>query len=191
MGGVALREPAVPDLNPVEHLEQMRRVLIDSDNIFGPAQVIPTVTQQVKLNEQLRKSLRGADQRGLLRMQAMYSEFNGWLHQDLGNAEEAERWTDRALVLSHGARDHELTVYILARKAQIAGDLGDSLGAIDLGTAAEGMAPAGSRLAAVAATFAAHGYTLNGDLDGTKRAYDHAHELREGLQPDPTSPWGV
>jgi hypothetical protein len=189
-GGLALRT-AVPDLNPVEHLAQMRKVLIDSDNIFGPAQVIPTVTQQIKLIRQLRQSVRGTDQRGLLHMQAMYAEFNGWLHQDHGNREGAEYWTGRALEWSHGAMDHELTVFILARKAQIAGDMGDPLAAIDLGSAAESMAPPNSRLAAVAATFTAHGYALQGDLDGTRRAYDHAHELREAMPADPASPWGV
>jgi transcriptional regulator with XRE-family HTH domain len=182
---------AAPDMHPAAHFEQMRHVLIDSDNLFGPEQVIQTVKGQLQLIGQLRQSLRGADQRSLLEMQAKYAELASWLYQDYGDLSTAERWANRALEWSHGAMDHELTVYIMARKANIAGDMGDPLHVLDLGTAAENMAHSGSRLAAVAATFTAHGYALQGDRNGTQRAYDKAREMLGTMDADPSSPWGV
>jgi tetratricopeptide (TPR) repeat protein len=186
-----LELPAAPEVHPVEHFEQMRRVLVDSDNLFGPERVIPTVTAQIDFIRHLRKSLRGQDQQALIAMQAKYAEFAGWLFQDHGDFDQADFWTLRALEWSHGAQDHELTVYILARRSQLAGDIGDASQAIDLGAAALGMAPPGTRLAAVAATYTAHGHALDGDLSGTRRAYDEATELLHKVDHDNPSPWGV
>ena len=179
------------DVRPVEHFEQMRKVIVDSDNLFGPEQVIPTVTSQIELIRQLRHGVGGGDQSALMAMQAKFAELAGWLHQDHGDFEAAEYWTNRALEWSHGARDHDLMVFILARRAQLAGDMGDALQALDLGVAARESARPGSRLAAVAATYTAHGYALQGDLDGTRRGYDEARELVETMEVDPGSPWGV
>jgi tetratricopeptide (TPR) repeat protein len=182
----------VSDVHPVEHFERMRQVIVDSDNLFGPEQVIPTVTGQIELIRQLRQGVRsGGDQSALLAMQTKYAELAGWLYQDYGDFESAEYWTNRALEWSHGARDHDLMVFVLARRAQLAGDRGDARQALDLGVAAREMALAGSRLEAVAATHMAHGYALEGDLDGTRRGYDEARELLETMQVDPDSPWGV
>lgn len=190
----AVRVPAIssaPDVHPVEHFGRMLKVLIDSDNLFGPDQVIPTVTEQINLIQSLRQGKRGADQQALLDTQAKFAEFAGWLHQDHGDHVGAEYWTNRALEWSHGARDADLTTFILARGANLAADMADPVRSLDLASAAENMARPGSRLAAVAATFAGHGYALQGDVDGTHRAYEHARELLTTLDDDPDSPWGV
>ena len=175
------------DVHPVEHFEQMRRVIINSDNLFGPEQVIPTVTGQVELIRQLRQGVDGGDRSALMAMQAKFAELAGWLYQDHGDFEAAEYWTNRALEWSHGARDHDLMVFILARRAQLAGDMGDALQTLDLGGAAREMARSGSRLAAMAVTHTAHGYALRGDLDGARRGYDEARELVETMEVDPGS----
>jgi tetratricopeptide (TPR) repeat protein len=66
--------------------------------------------------------------------------------------------------LSHLAADHDLTVYILAGKAHLAGDMRVS-----------------------AATIAGHGYPLSGDHAAAERAYDRAHELFGTSDADPDS----
>ena len=176
-----------PDVNPVEHLERMRRLLVDSDNLFGPGQVIPMVIKYIDLIKSLRQDRRGTDQRALTRMQSRYAEFAGWLHQDYGDFVGAEHWTNRALEWSHGAHDVDLTVFTLARGAQLAGDMSDADRALDLAEAAESMARPRSRVAVVAATFAGQGHALRGDLDGTRRAYDHARELLAEVDDDTSS----
>lgn len=178
------------DASPIEHFRQMRQVLIDSDNMFGPRQVIPTVREQVNLMQRLRHGTRGADQRDLMLMQTQFAEFCSWLYQDAGDHQAAQYWTDRALEWSYIARDHELTVFILARKAQLAGDMRQGNEAVDVAEAALSMAPAGSRLAAVAATFAAHGYSLDGNRDETMRAYDQARSLLHAVEPTRPTLWG-
>jgi transcriptional regulator with XRE-family HTH domain len=179
-----------PDINPVEHLAQMRNLLIDSDKIFGPAQVLPTVTRHIDLIHTLRRGRRGADQQALLNIHASFAEFAAWLYQDLGDYANAEHWLNRALEWSHGTRDADLTSFILARGAQLAGDVGDPDRVLDLAYAAENMARPGSRLAVIAETYAGHGHALQRDARGTHQAYDHARELLAGVQDDPDSPWG-
>ncbi|MFF4952559.1 helix-turn-helix domain-containing protein [Streptomyces chattanoogensis] len=177
--------------DPIEHLKATRRVLIDNDNLFGPHRVIPAVQQQIAAIKELRVDRRGADRRQLLQLQTQYSELCGWLHQDLGDFRAAQHWMREALEASHMSGDPELTTYILARRSQLAGDMRDPVEAVDVAEAAEDMADPHSRLAAVAATFGAHGHALRNDSEMTQRAYEHARELHASMDPDPSSSWGV
>ncbi|MGH3913666.1 MAG: helix-turn-helix domain-containing protein [Pseudonocardiaceae bacterium] len=182
--------PAPGDIHPIEHFQQLRQVLRDNDRLFGPRRVIPVVREQIAVIQHLRSDWRGADQRELVRVQAQYSEFCGWLYRDAGEHQLAESWTDRALGLSHLAADHDLTVFILARKAGLAGDMGVSADAVGMGEQALRLAPPTSRLAAYAATFTGHGYALNGDQVEMERSYDRAVELLDTGDVDPHSPLG-
>jgi tetratricopeptide (TPR) repeat protein/transcriptional regulator with XRE-family HTH domain len=182
---------ALPDMDPIEHLKATHRVLIDNDNLFGPFHSIPIVERQLAAMKVLRNEAQGTDRRHLLRLQTQYAELCGWFHQDAGNLRAAQHWTREALEFSHMAGDPELTTYILARRSQLAGDMHDPIEAVDVADAAEAMAAPGSRLAAVAATFGGHGHALHGNAIASKRAYDRAHELREAMDPDPESQWGV
>ncbi|GAA4978165.1 hypothetical protein GCM10023205_52650 [Yinghuangia aomiensis] len=177
--------------NPVQHLNQLRMVLIDSDNMMGPRPVIPTVEAQLNVIYQLRQEHTGADGRALAKVHAEYAEFAGWLYQDAGELRTAQYWTDRALELSHTAGDHELAAYVMARKSQLAGDARDPLMALDMAQAASGLVRPRSRLEAVCATYAAHGFALRGDTNGCLRSLDEARTLLTRLDDDPSSPWGV
>jgi tetratricopeptide (TPR) repeat protein len=179
------------DVNPLAHFKQMRRVLIDSDNILGARRVLPTVQEQIKVMQRLRQNSRGVDHQELLGLQTQYAELAGWLSQDLGDHQAAVYWTDRALTWSHQARDPDLSTYVMARKSQLAGDMRDTMEAIDTADAARHMAQPGSRLAAVAATYSAHGHALAGDLVASERSYEDALRLLDEVQPNPGSSWGV
>lgn len=165
------------DLSPVEHLQRMRRMLRDSDNLLGPRHIIPTVHEHIRVIQQLRIGRSGADRRALLSLQVEFAEFAGWLHQDCGDFGQAQYWLDRALEWSHGGADPQMTVYVMARKSQMAGDMRDPESAIDLGDAAAAIARPGSRLHAAALTFQAHGYALAGDPLSSMRTLDQAREL--------------
>nr|WSW62438.1 helix-turn-helix domain-containing protein [Streptomyces sp. NBC_00998] len=177
--------------DPIELLQATRRVLIDNDNLFGPHRVIPTVQQQLAAIKELRADRRGTDRRKLLHLQTQYSELCGWLYQDLGDFRAAQHWMQEALAASSMADDEELTTYILARRSQLAGDMHDPIEAVDIAEAAEDRATPKSRLAAVAATYGAHGHALRQDHVMAQRAYEHARELHAVMDPDPNSPWGV
>ncbi|MGH3849633.1 MAG: hypothetical protein ACRDRT_08015, partial [Pseudonocardiaceae bacterium] len=182
--------PAVDDVHPIEHFQQLRQVLIDNDNLFGPRQVIPIVREQIGLMQQLRSSWRGADQRGLLRVQAQYSELCGWLYQDLGEHQFAESWIDRAFSLSHLAGDQDLAVFVLTCKAHLAGDMRVAADVIGAGEHALHMAPPRGRLAAIAASRTTYGYALSGDQAATERAHDRVRELLDTVDDNPDSPYG-
>ncbi|MFJ7158469.1 DNA-binding protein [Streptomyces sp. NPDC101118] len=177
--------------NPIELLQATRRVLIDNDNLFGPHRVIPAVKQQIAAIKELRADRQGTDRRQLLQLQTQYSELCGWLYQDLGDFRAAQHWMREALEASHMAGDDELTTYILARRSQLAGDMNDPIEAVDVAEAAEDRSAPRSRLAAVAATYGAHGHALRKDQEMAQRAYEHARELHATMDPDPSSPWGV
>lgn len=185
-----------PDLtasgaNPIELLKATRRVLIDNDNLFGPHRVIPAVQQQIAAIKELRGDRRGVDRRQLLQLQTQFSELCGWLYQDLGDIRAAQHWMREALESSHMSGDPELTTYILARRSQLAGDMRDPIEAVDVAEAAEDLATPRSRLAAVAATYGAHGHALRKDATAAQRAYEHAREAQANIDSDPSSQWGV
>jgi tetratricopeptide (TPR) repeat protein/transcriptional regulator with XRE-family HTH domain len=190
-----LRLPAaaVDGASPIEHLERMRLVLVESDNLLGPRHVIPTVHQHVSIIQQLRSAASGADRRALLHLQAQFGEFASWLHQDAGDFRMAQHWTDRALEWSQTAGDPEMTAYILARKSQLAGDMRDPGRALDYAEAALELASPRSRLKAAAAAYAAHGHALDGEYgrDATFRMHDDARATLSELDSDPGSPWAV
>ena len=178
-GPSAARLPTVTaaEMDPIETLRQLRRALIDADNLFGPGGVLPAVHSQIQVIRQLRADRRGADRQTLLTMQAQYAEFAGWCHQDARDFQAAGFWLDRALEWSHAAADREMATYVMARKSQLAGDMRDATSAIDLASAAGGMARKGSRLKATAATYGAHGYALTGQRTACLRAIDGAREM--------------
>ena len=186
-----LRTVAVADMNPIETLQQLRRALIDADNLLGPGSVLPAVHGQIQVIRQLRDGRRGADRQALLTMQAQYAEFAGWLHQDARDFQAAGFWLDRALEWSHAAADREMATYVMARKSQLAGDMHDGPSAIDLASAAGGMARKRSRLKATAATYGAHGYALAGQRLACMRAIDGAREMAGSLDDNPGSPWAT
>jgi tetratricopeptide (TPR) repeat protein len=176
-------------LSPVEHLEQLRRVLVDADNLHGSGCVIPAVQGQIQMIRQLREGCKGSDRRALLVMQAKYAEFAGWLRQDSRDFRAAQYWLDRSLEWSCAGGDRELSTYVMARKSQLAGDMSDAVSAVDLADAAAGMARKRSRLKATAAVYGAHGYALAGQRSNCLRAIDRGRAIAESL--DDGSPWAA
>lgn len=184
-----LRTAADTGLTPVEHLRELRRVLVDSDNMLGSGAVIPAVSAQINVIQQLLGGRRGADRHALVTLQAQYAEFAGWLHQDARDFRGAQFWLDRALEWSQMAADREMSTYVMARKSQLAGDMSDAAGAADLATAAAKMSRRRSKLRATAATYGAHGYALAGQRTACLRSIDRAREIAGNLDSDPSSPW--
>lgn len=174
----------VPDVHPVLHLQNLRRALVDCDNVLGPLGVVHTVRDHIRLIQQLRGDATGADRQALLQVQAEYAEFCGWLYQDAGDYRAAEYWTDRALSWSHAVESPELVAYVMVRKAQLAGDMNNPADAVDLADAARVLAPIRSRLAAMGAVYGAHGHALSGNRTASARAYDTALDLVSDLRED-------
>ncbi|MET7780390.1 DNA-binding protein [Streptomyces mirabilis] len=175
---------------PVEYLRRMRRLLIDNDNMLGPGQAIKAVREHIEAIKGLRREAAGSDRHELLELQTQYAEFASWLYQDLGDLNSARFWLDRAADWSHSVGDGDLTSYVMARKAQLAGETRDLVEVVDLAEAAQHLARPRSRLAAVARTYESYGHALRGDSTESERAIDDVHNALDRVAED-SSPWGV
>ncbi|WP_344557439.1 helix-turn-helix transcriptional regulator [Kitasatospora saccharophila] len=164
-------------LHPVEGMRALRRSLVECDNVLGPRGVIATAQEHVQVIQHLRREATGDDRRALLQLLAEYAEFCAWLHQDGGDHRAAQHWAALATDWAAASGDHDLTAYITARKAQLAGDMKESADAVDLADYAQRLTRPGSRLSAMAAVYGAHGYALLGDERSAQHALDQALAL--------------
>ncbi|MEV5249854.1 helix-turn-helix domain-containing protein [Streptomyces werraensis] len=184
------RSAAAYSGTPIEHLRRARRLLIDNDNLLGPRHTLATVREYIARIKELRHDAQGADRQALLELQTQYAEFASWLYQDLGAFDQAEFWLDRAFQWSHTVGDNDLTSYIMARKAQLAGERRDLVDIVDLAEAAQRMARPRSRLASVARTYESYGHALRGESTDSERAIDDVRNSLDRVSSDAT-PWGV
>ncbi|MFJ6621513.1 DNA-binding protein [Kitasatospora sp. NPDC091335] len=166
-----------PSLHPIESLRSLRRSLVECDNVLGPREVVATTQGHIQLIQHLRREAGGQERRTWLQVLAEYAEFCSWLHQDGGDHRAAQYWADRATDWANACDDHDLTAYIMARKAQLAGDMKESVDAVDLADYAQRLARPGSRLSAMGAVYGAHGYALLGDELTAQHTFDHALAL--------------
>ncbi|TGZ12395.1 hypothetical protein DV517_74900 [Streptomyces sp. S816] len=192
--GVVARRPARSAAaysdTPVEHLQRARRLLIDNDNLLGPRHAIKATLEHIQAIKDLRQDSQGVDRRSLMELQTQYAEFASWLYQDLGDFDSAQFWLDRAFQWSHTVGDGDLTSYVMARKAQLAGETRDLVDVVDLAEAARRMARPRSRLAAVAQTYESYGHALRGESTDSERAIDDVRNSLDRVSGD-TTPWGV
>jgi len=187
---------ATPDLDagmhPVEHFQHMRKLLIDNDNMFGARSLVLLVQGQINVLHRLRRSYRGADGQKLLHLQIQFAEFCGWLYQDAGIYHTAVHWLGRALELAHMCDDRDSIAFVLARRSQLAADMGDPSGALDAAEAALRMAPGASgRVVTIATAFAAHGHALRQNAAKCERGYAQAQDLFGRRETDPSCPWAL
>jgi transcriptional regulator with XRE-family HTH domain len=176
----------------LDRLHRIRRVLRDADNLFGPERVLPLVHEQLLQTRQLSAAARATDRSKLLAVQAQFADLYAWLQQDTGKHKEAQYWLDRALDWAQMARHSEATAFILARKSQVAGELNDATDAVDLAEVAIRQArPGHVRAASIAATYAAHGYAIQGDKTSCERQYARARDLLTQVEPDPSTSYGL
>ncbi|MFG2440849.1 helix-turn-helix domain-containing protein [Streptomyces sp. NPDC048508] len=184
------RSAAAYSGTPIEHFKRARRLLIDNDNLLGPGHAIKTVRENIEHIKTLRRDTQGVDRQALMELQTEYAEFASWLYQDLGDVERAEFWLDRAFQWSHTVGDSDLTSYVMARKAQLAGEKRDLADVVDLAEAAQRIARPRSRLAAVARTYESYGHALRGEFSHSERAIDDVRNALDRVSSDET-PWGV
>ncbi|MGW1106141.1 DNA-binding protein [Streptomyces sp. NPDC002540] len=174
--------------SPAEHYMQLRRVMIQTDNLIGPRHVLPALRQHLAALVSRRRTARGADSARLLELETRYEELAGWLAQDSGDDRAAYGHTARALDAAHIMGDHALTAYILGRKAQLAIDTGHATDALGLAAAARRTARPGSRLEVIAVMHQAHAHAVLGEEPDSLRNYDTALALLDASDDDGV--WG-
>lgn len=194
LGGEGLPSAASVDRagdHPVERFSRTRQLLRDEDNLLGPERVRPVLYEQMTRAVQAGKGLRGADRLRLLEVQAQFGDLYAWLQQDSGNYRDARYWLDRALDWASMAGDQEASAFILARKSQVAGEMGDAEDAVGIARLAERRPnPNQNWHASIAETYAGYGYALSGEKTACFRSYDRALQLFDLARSEPSAKYG-
>lgn len=174
---VGISVPPTIDPGVVGHFTTLRALLVQADSRLGGLSILPTVQQQIALIAQFRRQARGDLRTSLLGIEARWSEFGGWLSDDLGDRDAGSRWLDRAASMAQEADDHEFCAYVLARKAQRMTGGGDEDRVVGLARAAARVPGAPALVRAFAAAQEAQGSAINGDAAAFEEAMDRARSL--------------
>lgn len=96
------------DIDPIEHLQQMKKVLMDNDNFFGANSVILSVREQVGNLQQLRQSYRGASRKKLLQVQTRFGDLCGDAAEAALRLAPQDAGRIRAVAMTYAAHGHAL-----------------------------------------------------------------------------------
>jgi len=173
----ALHDPGRSDPQVAEYFRRMLDVYRDGDFLVKPATRIGPVTQQIGVLDGLSRDA-ARQVRPLLRSaQAEYAGYAGWLHQEIGNANAAAAWTEKAMVWAHAGGHQQMVTFAAVRRSNIAWWRGDYSEAAELAAAAvaaSGRVPPG--LASIAAQYEARAHAAQGDARATQTALGRAGE---------------
>lgn len=175
----------------IRNMTQLRTILAAQDNVLGPGAVAATAVQQLDILQRLSRTASGQARESLMRLQAAYAEFTGWLADDLGDLRTGQYWTDRALEWSHEADDELIVGYVLMRKAQRAADANDPAATIGLAQAAQRRGALTPRVRAAAAQYEAQGHALDGNHEAFRDAIERARGLVVAAPPVVAGEWAV
>jgi tetratricopeptide (TPR) repeat protein len=157
------------------HLRRLLAEFASLDNLLGPGSLLAVVPAQLAAVEQLLGDASPAARGALSDVAARCAELAGWVHQDAGDLQAADRWTARAVDYALAGGDPRLVSYVLMRRSNVASDAGDAQRALGLAQAAlrdsERLTP---QLRAVALRQEAHAHALRRDAAACARALDHA-----------------
>ncbi|WP_405787097.1 hypothetical protein [Streptomyces sp. NBC_01367] len=170
--------PQYVDPAPIDYFQSQLEGHYRAHMLFGPHDLIGTVSEQYRLIDKLVRSARGETRSGLLRVGAAYAALVGWLYQDAGDLGAASFWRGVTQEIEVRSRDPRLIGYSLVNQAQVRTDLGDWYGVIDLCEAAlddsDHLVPKG-RIMAMQQQ--AHGASLMDDRTTVDRLIDMASGL--------------
>jgi hypothetical protein len=169
--------PQAIDPAVVDHFAELRALLVRADDRLGGLTILSTVEQQITLIASLRRQARGQLRDRLLNTEARWSEFAGWLSDDLGDRASGDRWLNRAGSMAQEADDQEFWAYVLARKAQRMVGTGDEDRVVGLARAASRLPDTPPLVHAFAAVQQAHGSAVEKDTSAFQAAIEHAHTL--------------
>lgn len=185
LGLAALPTVRRPDVASMVDPERVRRslqmlgLLAAHDNILGPRAVTDAARYELAVTSRERQAARGTLRTQLLRVEARWAEFVGWLSDDGGDVQAGDYWLDRAMTMSQDSGDHLMTSYILMRQSQRASERGDAQRTVALAQAAQRPRTLTAAVRALNAVREAQGHALASDAAACQSKLDEAHQLLE------------
>jgi len=164
------------------HWERLLAILGTHDAAHGPRQVLATAQRELRLITEHRQVARGDVRTALMRVEARWAIYTGWLCEDSGHQRRRTALLERALHLAREADQPDLIAWARARQAQWS----DPRRAIGLAEDGLRTPRAGAHTRALCAVRAAHAHAHVGDARTTERMLAHAHRL--AAQESPPSP---
>jgi transcriptional regulator with XRE-family HTH domain len=174
----------------VSQLLVLRRIVNDAHNWRGTGALMPAVRNMYDFIDVLRRNARGDVRRRLLGTGAMYAEFYGWLHEEIGDLRNAGAWTSRALEQGQAADDRDVVAYCYVRMSQLAEVDGDDDRVIGLARAAQRETGASPIVRAMALRQEARGLARAG-LDACISRFDLARSLVQGVERQQTDEYSI
>ncbi|MFI2076566.1 hypothetical protein [Streptomyces triculaminicus] len=181
--------PLSPQANPevVTYLQSIFVQHAQAEPLVGPRFLVPAVQSQMPLIEQLCKDASSSLREGAVHLGARYSEFLGWLYQDIGDSQAAMLWTNRALDYAFELDDAVLSSYVFQRRSNIAAEAGQAGYAMGLANAAlRQPQKLPNQVRAVALRARANAYAQLGQPDECARTIDEARALAD-MEADDTT----
>jgi hypothetical protein len=178
---VAARNEAPRPLDSVA-IEELRQQLLActvEDGTHGARRVLPVVLGIVGIVNNRARDLTTDVRRELLALGARGAEFVGWLYRDVGAADLADYWRDRAMEWAQTVGDHAMQGYILLKKSQLAWDQRDAIRMLTLAQAVQdGPWRLSSRIRAEAVLQEARAHAmLRAGLERVERKLNEAREM--------------
>ena len=157
------------------------RTLFDQTRQLGraasPMIVLPSLVAQTQALRGLALDAAGSARKQLLLLAGRTAELAGWMAQESGNDQAAQRWTRTAVDISDAAGDQEMAGYALLRQADITLHRDLATTTIDLAQQAQHRPGLSGRVRGLAAQREAQGQALRGDYDACRRALERADRL--------------
>ncbi|MFC5831028.1 helix-turn-helix domain-containing protein [Nonomuraea insulae] len=180
----AIEQPARVDDEVINYFRRVLNEHYTADKMLGPRSLLRPVLAQIEVLDELRRGAGPRHADPLLQVLSQYAEMAGWLHQDLGELDEAMDWTRRAAEWAQCADDTQMAAYMLVRQSNIACLTGDYAAVVQLAAAARRRpAELEPKLNALAAQQQARGLAMLGEHgqafnlldDAAETLRDHPH----------------
>jgi transcriptional regulator with XRE-family HTH domain len=161
-------DPALPG-----HSERLLAIVGAHDAAHGPHDLLGTARRELRLITKHRKVATGDLRTALMRVEARWALYMGWLCEDTGDPRGRDALLERALCLAREADYPDLMAWARARQAQWT-DLSSAIPIAETGLCT---ARAGAHTRALCAVRAAHAHARIGNADATERLLARAHDL--------------
>lgn len=184
LGAVPARAGEVGPELPA-HWAELLMLLGRHAEMFGSRGVLAVVQREVQVIAAHRGAAHGALRTELMRVEARWAGFAGWLCHHAGNIRGRDVWTDRALRLAHESEYPDMVAFVRARQSKFASA---PRRAVEYAEDALRVRGASAQTRAWCARYAAVGHARAGDTASSERRLHDAYALLEHTD-SPAPPW--